>query len=805
MANVLGKARSYSGALLSGLGDALCILSVHGAEICGDRLDIDLGYRAGWVVRSLLSESDDERWLTIRGHLRTLAEASPSSFLDCLEDELRKADPPIKAIMGTTGGAGSGECLRTNLLWALEQLAWHPAHFSRVAEIVFGLRRVEVEDNWSNSPKSTARSLFLAWLPATSLPIAERLRVLRKLSDRFRGPAIDVCISLLPGGGPGFASRTVRPQWRQLDAEVPEPTNGDVRDAAVEASRLLLDLAPYSKTELRQAIEVATRLHPDDLSRLVAEVERWASEASDDDTAELRHDLRRRDVMRAYQEHDDEEDLVAALHRMEAALEPIDPRARNRWLFQNSHVEWRALVESEEQGRMSWQERNALVEEKRREAISDIRRECGEDAIFPFALSVEAPELVAQVLAPQDANVEVAAGWARAALERKPSAASDTFLRQVLWSAGWNDLSALTDVLSQEGLLKADEQRQRFAEHLPGRPVGWQVAEAIGDDVASAYWNTVHIRVWDDTDAEDIEYAVSKLLEVQRPRAAFSAMEFVRDRLPAESWVRILQAIAQGEEPDGPFPSAYNLDEVLEYLDASDEVSNEQIANLELPFVPILCRYGHRSHKRKLAIHLELACDPALFVQLLTWHYKRRDGATENEQEELSAERREFLAQLAYHALQGWREVPGAREDGGIDGDEFTTWASNALQQAADVDRKEVAETHIGALLARLARRRSWDEWLPGCVLDFLDRPENGGLRERFDLGVRNARGVTSRGPYDGGEQERKLAGRYRDLASRYGNSHPRVSAMLISIAEGYEWDGRRQDERAAVGERWHP
>lgn len=43
-------------------------------------------------------------------------------------------------------------------------------------------------------------------------------------------------------------------------------------------------------------------------------------------------------------------------------------------------------------------------------------------------------------------------------------------------------------------------------------------------------------------------------------------------------------------------------------------------------------------------------------------------------------------------------------------------------------------------------------------------------------MGVRNARGVTMRSPYDGGAQERRLAERYRELAARYGNSHPRLS-----------------------------
>ena len=336
MANVLGHARRFSGALLSGLGDAMCILSVHGAEICGDRLGVDLSNRAGQVVRSLMQDANEERWLSIRGYLRTLAEASPPAFLDGLEAELHKPDPAIRAIMGTTDDVLSGECLRTNLLWALELLAWHPGHFSRVAEIVFGLRRIEFEDSWSNSPKATARSLFFAWLPATALGSAGKMAVLRRLSGRFRHPAMDVCISLLPGGGRGFALRTAMPRWRALDAEIPTPTNADVRDAALEASHLLLDMAPFDKVELEQLLEVATRLHPDDLARLVIEVEHWAEAAPDEAKAELRNDLRRRDAMRAYQEGEEEEELDAALRRMELALEPQSPMARHRWLFENS-------------------------------------------------------------------------------------------------------------------------------------------------------------------------------------------------------------------------------------------------------------------------------------------------------------------------------------------------------------------------------------------------------------------------------------------------------------------------------------
>ncbi|WP_150297011.1 hypothetical protein [Salipiger aestuarii] len=805
MANVLGHARSFSGALLSGLGDALCILSVHGKEICGDRLGVDLSYRAAQVVRSLMQGADQERWLSIRGHLRTLAEASPSAFLDCLEAELTEPEPAIRAIMGSTEGLVSGECLRTNLLWALELLAWNPVHFHRVAEIVFGLRRLEVEDNWSNSPKSTARSLFRAWLPATALCAAERMAALRRLSGQFRHAVMDVCISLLPGGGPNFASRTARPQWRATDAEVPSSTNADVRAAAVEASRLLLDLAPFEKLELEQLLEVPTRIHPDDLSRLVIEVESWSATATDEDKADLRHNLRRREVLRAYQEGEEDEQLEAALRRMEEALSPQSPTARHRWLFENSHVEWRALVEDEGNGRLSWQERNALVEERRRNAIDEIREQLGDEAVLPFALSVKQPELVAQILVPQDTEVETATHWVSAALRTDANDQSNSFLRQLLWSAGWIDLAAVVAGLEAQGILNGEAKRLRFAEHLPGRLIGWQVAESIGEDMASAFWNSASIRIWDDTPSDEVEYAVTKLLGYQRPRSAFSAVSLWRNKLPASRWVEILQAVAHGEERDGPFPNSYNLDEVLQILDADEEISDEQIANIELPFVPLLSSYGHRRHKRTLALHRQLSHDPKFFVELLCWQYRRRDGAEEPQRKELSAERRKFLAELAYHSLEGWKKVPGCNDEGAMSPDDFTSWADSALRLASDSDRKEVAEIHFGALLARMARRRSWDDWLPDVILEYLDRPECAGLRERFCMGVRNARGVTTRSPYDGGEQERRLAERYRDLAARYGNSYPRLSQSLLSIAEGYEWDARREDEQAAVGERWHP
>lgn len=805
MASVLGKGHSYSGALLHGIGDTLCILAIHGAEICGDRLQVDLAHRASQVVRTLMQGASEERWISIRGHLQALAEASPSAFLDCLEEELRRPQPTIRALMGTIAGPISGECLRAHLLWALELLAWHPTHFSRVAEIIFTLQRFTIDDNWSNSPASTARALFRAWPPRTALNVTERMSVLRQLSTNFPDATIDVCVSLLPDSRPGFALVPTRPRWRALEQEVPVATDVDVCNATVEASHLLLDLSPFDKAALEKLLQAAPNLHPADVNRLIKDVERWALEATDEEKAELRQGLRQRRAMRSYQISEAEDVLAVALRRMETALAPQTVTARHRWLFDSVHIEWRSLVEEEKADRLSWREREARVELKRAEAVAEIRQELGEDQTFDFGLSVKRPDLVARALIPPNAHPAVGAEWSARALQCLDNASADTFLREVLGKFGKNDLKILVSRLFDNGTLKDSSTRHRLAQHLPGAAAGWTVAEELGADVAATYWKTVSISLWDDTPIEEVQYAIEKLLDAQRPRTAFAAISLWPDRLTPETWETILQAIAQGQEANGELPVAYRLDEVFERLDRAVSIPDDRIAILELPFVPLLCRHGHRSHERTLALHRELARDPALFVQLLCWHYRRRDGKDDAEPRDATLDRRKLLAELAYHALQGWNGLPGIRQDGSLLDLDLHTWTDEAMRQAIGVDRKAAAESQLGALFARFARNRSWDDWLPMPIVTLLDRPENGSLREAFSLGVLNARGVTSRGPYDGGGQERTLAGRYRELARRYGNSHPRVSGLLVSIAEGYEWDARREDERAAVGERWHP
>ena len=64
-------------------------------------------------------------------------------------------------------------------------------------------------------------------------------------------------------------------------------------------------------------------------------------------------------------------------------------------------------------------------------------------------------------------------------------------------------------------------------------------------------------------------------------------------------------------------------------------------------------------------------------------------------------------------------------------------------------------------------------------------------------MGRYNRRGVASRGILDGGAREWCLALRYREHSRKMSVRWPRAAAVLDGLAEEYELEAKREDEKA--------
>jgi hypothetical protein len=68
-----------------------------------------------------------------------------------------------------------------------------------------------------------------------------------------------------------------------------------------------------------------------------------------------------------------------------------------------------------------------------------------------------------------------------------------------------------------------------------------------------------------------------------------------------------------------------------------------------------------------------------------------------------------------------------------------------------------------------------------------------------IQLAIHNNRGVTTRDPLEGGEQERAIARKYREYSKATSIEWPRTSALLERIARSFEDDAKVYDSDAQL------
>ena len=135
---------------------------------------------------------------------------------------------------------------------------------------------------------------------------------------------------------------------------------------------------------------------------------------------------------------------------------------------------------------------------------------------------------------------------------------------------------------------------------------------------------------------------------------------------------------------------AYEVGELLDVLEASNEIEEAQIAQFELYFLPLL-----RNYRKPKILYKALTNDPEFFAEVLKWPYRAKGEEPGEPTEEKS-----IRARLGYDLLQSWIQPPGVNEDGSVDPEKLRSWVSRARELAHANGRGDIADHHIGQVLA---------------------------------------------------------------------------------------------------------
>ncbi|MDE0319743.1 MAG: hypothetical protein OXI97_07660 [Acidimicrobiaceae bacterium] len=827
---------------------------------------VDLG-----EVLPLLAEAAPDEFLEALGNALAQARAAPEDLLALTECSSGPSSD--------TGWYG--------LQHASEALAWspEPSHLALVAESLLTLASVGNHDLAAKAHDCLV-SLFWPRLPQTGLSTDRRNAVLAGLASRvqideaagsneLRSALWRVLWDLAPHRASG--SPNAAPAVREWPAIVEPAPQDDYASAIHQVIALLLDMITYfasSATEAERLVDMLwpldeggrfMRLSPAARARALAIVEETA-QRGDLDRSLLGDRLR--SFIRLHHQFADafwtlDPDELADVEQVAEGLGDDDPATTGAWLFEahSPGLDVPAFGDDRE-------EYERHLAELRRAAVMQAYAADGLEGIRRLAVrahgdrQVSGVEYIGRLLADLahsdqlaldggegadvDALTPTLAAWLADQVPPTPildapnqgaSRAIGPEPDAVLWdlvAMGFfaenlrirhradTDLSAWMTGLRKQHFSATD--LARLLTTLRDFPLAWEIAEALGRDVDSAYWkhyNPLPIG----SDSVLAAEAAKRLLAAGRADAAVEVIAFHRfatddsdgtseshDSARLELALRALEAVAGDVDSSRiTHPLRLRVEELLDWLSNQmplddvnlDDPRQVRLARLELTLDDVP---GNRG--RAPLVHAWLERDPRFFVELIANMYAPAsesgpDGPIESVETDTAATLANAAASKAWTVLHYWNRIPGLRDDGTVDSSIMLDWISRALELLARRELLSLGSGYVGEMLAKAPAESSDEHGIvpPPAVRDVLEALRSSGIEIRASdiehglaRGISNLRGVHWRSLPDGGKADRELSDRYRAQADFVGDRWPRTARVLRLVADSYDSHGRMHD-----------
>jgi len=601
-------------------------------------------------------------------------------------------------------------------------------------------------------------------------------------------------LSILPKGGGDHSSYSSQLIWRRVEEDAQEfPTQKLLQRSANEVfERLLADVGSDVErwSDFFKNVVGLTHGQQERMARAFLDV---AREIVDERT---RVDAREfvRGVLNRHRESSSTwwampEPVLGLLQEAFDLLAPTSLVERDGWVFANypkppvtnaGHDLYKML---------------ALNDENRLRVARELIEAADIELIFEMASAVENPVALGTALMKTGLDDPV-----RPAIVDRACRSEDYKLREF----GRGLVLGAVEVLGSEwaaGLVRdavtAGWSAEAIAVILRGMPfdtVTIRVASEAGETVDDAYWKSVPWMFMMHASPADRVVAVKELLRVDRPVEAVALIGQTGPKdFPSSLQLRAMEAASSqiGSVRGGNDSSmlGHYCGLILDRLEADPSIDRVALFGLEWTYYGFLQNSG----REPKLLETGLAESPDFFLTVVSSIYRGDDDGTATATDE-DPERRAALATQSYMLLDSWKRVPGSDEDGQIDGAALMAWVNAVRAGAAVAKRSAIVDQQIGTILAA-AKPDGNGEWPPKAVRDTIERAKSREIERGVELGVRNGRGVTTRGPLDGGELERGEKRRFEDLAKRYAITAPRTAAVLRAIAKSYGIDGVYMDQ----------
>jgi hypothetical protein len=793
MASILGKVHSLSPDLRRSIVETLVLMATY-PTADGPVQGLDLKKTVRSVLERVLpANAPWKRWATFGRNLPIIAEADPDLFLSRVELDLRSPDPELPKLFQDQSHGIFGGAIHTDLLWALEGLAWSPDYLTPVAVCLAKLASRDPGGTYANRPANSLREVFLLWLWHTNATVADRMEALKEVLKVEPGVGWALLKNLLPSGTSSVSHETHIPRWRPwADGWSRGKMRSHIGEYANAIAELTIESAGLDGERWSEVLDGMLRFSPSVTAKVFAVLEKICDVKATLDRKGIfalwsamnrlvsRHE-RYREASWVF-----DEATRGRLNVICDRLQPAESVLKNQWLF-NHRAQLRGfdLVKDHEA-------HDIALQEARLSAMKEIIAESGTGGVFRL-LDMDADSSMVGWIVGANSLIPVEELQLPTVLDNpgdRKTAFVAAYIQSRFRAGGW---PFVEQIRAAKWL---PDQIATFAIFLGFHEDIWQWIRRFGTEAETSYWRRVNAFLRNPT-LHALQTATESLINVGRGANAIDVLHYSAStnklELPGPFVGEVLEkALGNlGSERSMAGNFSYAAQQLIKYLQEDGEFDRIRLARIEWGYLPLLdTDFGEVGPKTLVeAVNAE----PSLYIDLLKVVYR---GEHDEPSEDSLSEEEQLKGQHAHRLLDKLSRLPGTRDDGSVDWVYLRDWVKAVQTMAASNDRRGICDLTLGQFVARASIKLEKD-WPSLELAKLTDEVGSDSFFEGFGNGVINSRGVTMRDPLSGGDQERSLAEKFKQHAKKVRSGSPRLAMALLQLAEHYEAYAKQEDSEA--------
>lgn len=775
--------QKYSNIIKKGIYQTLCLMS-----IVDNSNDKKLVLWVDETIKDLLEDWNLSRFLSNKQYFTALAEASPKEFLNFIEKVPNNILDVVFTPHKTKYSISGWEIEYSDILFALEMLAWDENYLNKVTNLLLMYSEYENESNYANRPINTLCNIYRLLLPQTYVTFEDRMTLLRAYSSKYKETVFRLCLRMCESLNGGVFEPNQHFRWRMFgEIENPKYLKPITIDELNVVVTLMLECCSYSEENITELLSLSFNKNMWGSRNLIIDAVRKHIIGCDD--KQIVADTLRKNITHHLSYHD------AQWALSEAELEPYqnllnelelkDVLHKNAWLFESIYVQ---LPHDWKNGFDFEKNRKELLE-IRTNALREIIASQGKEGIWNFVDLVKCPESLAESLV----SIYGRELYDDVCQKYKSKEISENFARSYF------SVLCYSDTIEYQKLAKQTLEKDKDLLVLLCAPRYIKgladVATSFGDSIKQKYWESVEVGYIEMSDAVEV---IHELVKVARYYDAIHVIYHHRTNIQISD-VEIVKVIYGCITYDVKMISQmdhFYLSTLLKELDKSE---NPEVIKTLIVVEFLLYRVlEYQMDVSQLRFTKELSRDPELMIQLVELAYRPDDGKVDQLEGDANENKR-LLKENAYLILNfGHPIVLFNNEEGTFDGESMKQYIESLYRLAKERKRVRAIDYVVGDILGDIPRDENYP---PQALCELVEELGNNVVDQHISTRIHNSRGITSRAYNEGGDQERSIVSKFEKYREKTKLLYPRMTKIFDDLIKEYKNEAYHLDDEAKIAD----